>query len=103
MVLRRVDISDGGVTKLADRWRDRGHRVPDVPDYATDALTALYEGGPGRWPIRNRGRRPGWRSPSPDRRFEQLCQLALGCPLHSSWLPRAGRMTPPLDPGAVSA
>jgi hypothetical protein len=40
LALRRV--SAGGVTKLGDRWRDHSHRVPD---YVTDALTALRQDG----------------------------------------------------------
>jgi hypothetical protein len=40
IALRRV--SDSGVTKLADRWLDRGH---PVPDFVIDVLTELYERG----------------------------------------------------------
>jgi hypothetical protein len=74
LALRRV--SAGGVTKLGDRWRDHGHRVPD---YVTDALTALrqdglvtltdpHPGGMARAALTDAG----------TARFEQLRQLALG-------------------------
>jgi hypothetical protein len=39
IALRRV--SNGGVTKLGNRWRDHGHLIPD---YVTNALTELHEG-----------------------------------------------------------
>ncbi len=74
LALRRV--SAGGVTKLGDRWRDHGHRVPD---YVTDALTALrqdglvtltdpHPGGMARAALTDVG----------TARFEQLRQLTLG-------------------------
>lgn len=40
IALRRVH--DGKVTRLGDRWRDRGH---PVPGYVTDAMDELLTAG----------------------------------------------------------
>jgi hypothetical protein len=78
IALRRVH--DGEVTRLGDRWRDRGYLVPG---YVTDALDELLAGrlvmladpdpmaeGMARAALTNAG----------TARLELLCQTAMGVP-----------------------
>ncbi len=74
VAMRRV--SDGGVTKLGDRWLDRGR---PVPDFVTDALNELFERALVALADSESGNMP--RAALTDTgatRFEWLCQIALG-------------------------